>query len=84
MRSILAIPSTDGLGAVFGLPPFCSRPNHGKGALHCDTFAFGCIAVPPEPQAATKATPVGACRTKSKEAPCFTTGSVPELNAARR
>jgi hypothetical protein len=83
-RSLLAIPSTERLGAVFGLPPFCSRPNHTNGAMHCDIFAFGCIAAPPEPQAATKATPVGVCRNESKEPPCFTSGSVPELNAAGR
>jgi hypothetical protein len=81
-RSLLAIPSTEGLGAVFGLPPFCSRPNHTKGTMHCDAFAFDCIAVPLEPQATTKATPVGVCWSDGKEAPCFTNGSVPELNAA--
>jgi hypothetical protein len=81
-RSLLAIPSTERLGAVFGLPPFCSRPNHTKGAMHCDAFTFDCIAAPLEPQAATKATLVGVCRSDGKEAPCFTNGSVTELNAA--
>jgi hypothetical protein len=81
-RSLLAIPSTEGLDAVCGLPSLRSRPSHARELLDSDIFAFDCIAAPPEPQAATKATLVGVCRSDGKEAPCFTDGSVPELNAA--
>jgi hypothetical protein len=83
-RSLLAIPSTERLDAVFGLPPLRSRSSHTREPLDCDIFAFDCIALPLEPKAATKATPVGVCRNESKEAPCFTSGSVPELNVAGR
>ena len=77
-RSLLAIPSTDGLGAVLEPLPVRSGSSQAGKALHCDTFAFDCLFLPPEPQAATKATLGAGCRMRWRTALYFTSGSVPE------
>jgi hypothetical protein len=77
-RSLLAIPSTDGLGAVLEPPPLRSGPSQARKALHCDTFAFDCLFLPPKLQATTEATPGGGCRVQRRAALFFTSGSVPE------
>jgi hypothetical protein len=60
-RSLLAIPSTDGLGAVLEPPPLRSRPSQTGETLQPDTFAFDCIVLPPGLQATTEATPGADC-----------------------
>lgn len=77
-RSLLAIPSTDGLGAVLEPPPLRSGPSQASKALHCDTFAFDCLSLPPEPQATAKATLGAGCRMRWRTVLYFTSGSVPE------
>jgi hypothetical protein len=83
-RSLLAIPSTDGLGAVLEPPPLRSRPSHKGRTLQRDTFAFDWIVRPPGLQATTEATPVAGCHMQSKTALYFTSGSVPEPIRVRR
>ena len=74
----MAIPSTDGLGAVLEPPPWRSRPSQARKLLHCDTFAFDCLFLPPKPQGTTKATLGAGCRMRWRPALYFTSGSVPE------
>ena len=74
----MAIPSTDGLGAVLEPPPVRSRPSQARKALHCYTFALDCSFLPPEPQGKTKATLGAGCRMRWRPALYFTSGSVPE------
>jgi hypothetical protein len=77
-RSLLAIPSTDGLGAVLEPPPLRSRPSQTGETLHRDTFVFDCIVLPPGLQATTEATPGADCGKQGRAALYFTSGSVPE------
>jgi hypothetical protein len=77
-RSLLAIPSTDGLGAVLEPPPVRSWPSQAGETLQRDTFVFDCIVLPPGLQATTEATPGADCGKQGRAALYFTTGSVPE------
>jgi hypothetical protein len=77
-RSLLAIPSTDGLGAVLEPPPLRSWPSQTDEALQRDTFAFDCTTHPPGLQATTEATPGVNCSKQGRAALYFTSGSVPE------
>jgi hypothetical protein len=82
-RSLLAIPSTDGLGAVLEPPPVRSWPSQMGETLQRDTFAFDCIVLPPGLQATTEATAGADCGKQGSAALYFTTGSVPEPVRAR-
>jgi hypothetical protein len=77
-RSLLAIPSTDGLGAVLEPPPLRSWPSQMGEKLQRDTFVFDYIVLPPGLQATTEATPGADCGKQARAALYFTTGSVPE------
>jgi hypothetical protein len=74
----LAIPSTDGLGAVLELPPLRSWPSQMGKRLQRDTFVLDCIVRPPGLQATTEITLGGGCRMRWRTALYFTSGSVPE------
>jgi hypothetical protein len=77
-RSLLAIPSTDGLGAVLEPPPLRSWPSQMGKTLQRDTFVLDCIVLPPSLQATTEATPGADCGKQGRAALYFTSGSVPE------
>jgi hypothetical protein len=77
-RSLLAIPSTDGLGAVLEPPPLRSRPSQVSKTLQRDTLVFDCIVRRTGRQATTKATLGASCRMRWRAALYFTSGSVPE------
>jgi hypothetical protein len=77
-RSLLAIPSTDGLGAVLEPPPLRSWPSQTDETLQRDTFVFDCTIRPPDLQATTEATPAADCGQQGRAALYFTSGSVPE------
>jgi hypothetical protein len=77
-RSLLAIPSTEGLGAV--LEPLRVRPwpSHTKGKRYCETFEFDCLVAPPKRRVTAKTNPARGFWQGSRLAPCFTSCSVPE------
>jgi hypothetical protein len=77
-RSLLAIPSTDGLGAVLEPPPLRSWLSHTGETLQRDTFVFDCIVLPPGSPATTEAAPGAGCGMQGRAALYFTSGSVPE------